>query len=176
MLYVLSLYITLAHHNCALKMFYWEFFSLWGDKYTMFHYRGEGREREGGEGTKRFLTLFFYKFCRQYFITMYGLGSRWYCDVFLLLAVPGDYKATFAVVEKVFREQYGSHILAASETEWIFVNAGGWMGAMYLLHASLTEYVLLFGTAVDTSGHSGSEDWHSTPVIITLVSLKLNAS
>ena len=29
------------------------------------------------------------------------------------------------------------------------------MGAMYLLHASLTEYVLLFGTGVDTSGHSG---------------------
>ena len=30
------------------------------------------------------------------------------------------------------------------------------MGAFYLLHASLTEYVLFFGTAVDTSGHSGT--------------------
>uniref|UniRef100_A0A8C5X444 Sigma non-opioid intracellular receptor 1 n=1 Tax=Malurus cyaneus samueli TaxID=2593467 RepID=A0A8C5X444_9PASS len=29
------------------------------------------------------------------------------------------------------------------------------MGSMCLLHASLTEYVLLFGTAVDTGGHSG---------------------
>lgn len=29
------------------------------------------------------------------------------------------------------------------------------MGSMCLLHASLTEYVLLFGTAVDTTGHSG---------------------
>ena len=29
------------------------------------------------------------------------------------------------------------------------------MGSFYLLHASLTEYVLFFGTAVDTSGHSG---------------------
>lgn len=31
------------------------------------------------------------------------------------------------------------------------------MGSMCLLHASLTEYVLLFGTAVDTGGHSGKE-------------------
>ena len=40
--------------------------------------------------------------------------------------------------------------------QWIFVNAGGWMGSMCLLHASLTEYILLFGTAVDTSGNSGT--------------------
>lgn len=38
----------------------------------------------------------------------------------------------------------------------MFVNAGGWMGSMCLLHASLTEYLLLFGTAVDTGGHSGN--------------------
>jgi sigma non-opioid intracellular receptor len=29
------------------------------------------------------------------------------------------------------------------------------MGSFGVLHASLTEYVLFFGTAVDTSGHSG---------------------
>lgn len=29
------------------------------------------------------------------------------------------------------------------------------MGAMCLVHASLTEYILFFGTAVDTGGHSG---------------------
>ena len=39
--------------------------------------------------------------------------------------------------------------------EWLFINAGGWMGSMYVLHASLTEYVLFFGTALDTQGHSG---------------------
>ncbi|EME30122.1 C-8 sterol isomerase [Galdieria sulphuraria] len=42
-----------------------------------------------------------------------------------------------------------------SDLEWIFINAGGWMGSFCLLHASLTEYVLLFGTAIETAGHSG---------------------
>lgn len=51
--------------------------------------------------------------------------------------------------------RYPGHILPDEELQWVFVNAGGWMGSMCLLHASLTEYLLLFGTAVDTGGHSG---------------------
>ena len=67
----------------------------------------------------------------------------------------GDVKLAFANIEKSLRLQYKDHILPRKHTQWIFVNCGGWMGAMYLLHASLFEYILLFGTAVDTSGHSG---------------------
>ena len=29
------------------------------------------------------------------------------------------------------------------------------MGSMYVIHASLNEYVLLFALGIDTSGHSG---------------------
>ena len=61
----------------------------------------------------------------------------------------------FAKIAKEIENKYPGCIIPETFREWIFLNAGGWMGSMYLLHASLTEYVLFFGTAIDTQGHSG---------------------
>lgn len=66
-----------------------------------------------------------------------------------------DHEQAFSKVVVELRKRYPGHILPDEDLQWVFVNAGGWMGSMCILHASFTEYLLLFGTAVDTGGHSG---------------------
>ncbi|KFQ90648.1 Sigma non-opioid intracellular receptor 1, partial [Nipponia nippon] len=71
-----------------------------------------------------------------------------------------DHELAFSKIIMELWKKHPGHILPDEDLQWVFVNAGpfhpkAFYDSMCLLHASLTEYVLLFGTAVDTGGHLG---------------------
>lgn len=60
---------------------------------------------------------------------------------------------TIAEVIREVKAQYPDYV--QTQGEWLFNNAGGAMGTMIVLHASFSEYVIVFGTPLGTEGHTG---------------------
>ena len=65
----------------------------------------------------------------------------------------------FDAITAELARQYPEHI-ETGPRRWILNNAGGAMGQICLLHCSLTEYLLFFGSPIGTQGHSGRYGTH----------------
>jgi len=94
------------------------------------------------------------------------IKDRWYVfdpvhlhelQLSALAASPNDTAGMISHILANLTDTYPSTRLSinTNSSEWVFNNAGGAMGAMYVIHASITEYLIIFGTPLGTEGHSG---------------------
>jgi len=56
-----------------------------------------------------------------------------------------DTRAVVAYIVDELHSQPRTAKFVNLDEEWMFNNAGGAMGAMYIIHASVTEYLIIFG-------------------------------
>ncbi|MBC6423041.1 MAG: hypothetical protein EBE86_003860 [Hormoscilla sp. GUM202] len=63
------------------------------------------------------------------------------------------YEQMFETLRVRLQQEYPGKI--NEKIQWMFNNAGGAMYGIAVLHASLTEYVLICGSSIGTKGHSG---------------------
>lgn len=93
------------------------------------------------------------------------LQDRWYIfepqflhelQVAAIAASPNDTAGMISHIVTNLTETYPDNkIRLNTHQDWVFNNAGGAMGAMYIIHASITEYLIIFGTPLGTEGHTG---------------------
>ncbi|KAI9252341.1 ERG2/sigma1 receptor-like protein [Phascolomyces articulosus] len=120
------------------------------------------KESKGSCSSKLMKIFFVFTLLLSIFIGFDQIKERFYIfDQHVLERVaqeniakyPHDTRALIHGIATDLDREYPGHI--ELKEEWVFNNAGGAMGSMWILHGSITEYVIIFGTPVGTEGHTG---------------------
>ena len=77
----------------------------------------------------------------------------------------------FQKVASELQERYRGHILPPKYREWVMLKNSGMTLSIAVLHASITEYIALTGSALDTQGYLGRH-WLNTTLIVLSGSVK----
>ncbi|KAK9471737.1 C-8 sterol isomerase [Dipodascopsis tothii] len=104
------------------------------------------------------VLLAVYAYCDKYLLQSWFIFDRDYLQELVTKATtehPNNATAIFQLISDGLVERYGETVNPYNTEDWVFNNAGGAMGSMFVLHSSISEYLIFFGTAVGTEGHTG---------------------
>jgi C-8 sterol isomerase len=61
----------------------------------------------------------------------------------------------FDYINDELEKKYPGYFVNKKDRKWVLFNGGGAMGQMCVLHASLSEYIIFYGSPLYSQGHSG---------------------
>lgn len=70
-------------------------------------------------------------------------------------AVGKPLNEAFDFINDELEKKYPGIVVNKKNRRWVLFNGGGAMGQMCVLHSSLTEYIILYGSPLYSQGHSG---------------------
>ena len=81
---------------------------------------------------------------------------KFHCSHHFWYNLGQDPQQAFQRITSHLRERYPGHIPQKHVREWVMYKYSGQTLSTAILHASLTEYIVLTGSAINTDGYLGT--------------------